>query len=221
MKKIFIQCLCTGLILAAFSNNALAALMVSSPAVTPISSTPTDWNTVLQFPKFNPALGTLISFELDLTSTLNTSLSITNNSASASHGTAKTETLLSVQDVGALLTFPQIDLVSPAYTYSLAPGQNSVSPLLTTTGTSSNIYSSLPILAEFTGVGNITLNASTFTQTLLSNSGGNTFASQISFASANGTVIYTYNPVAVPEPGTALFGVACVGIAAFRRRRIS
>jgi hypothetical protein len=25
----------------------------------------------------------------------------------------------------------------------------------------------------------------------------------------------------VPEPGTALFGIACVGIAAFRRRRNS
>jgi hypothetical protein len=28
-------------------------------------------------------------------------------------------------------------------------------------------------------------------------------------------------PPAVPEPGTALFGIACVGIAAFRRRRNS
>jgi hypothetical protein len=35
------------------------------------------------------------------------------------------------------------------------------------------------------------------------------------------TMSITVNATPVPEPGTALFGIACVGIAAFRRRRSS
>lgn len=193
--------------------------MQSSAAVSAIPSLTTDWSNILAFPKFNPALGTLISFELDLTSTLNTTLTITNNGLISSQGTAKTEMTLSVKDVGNFLTVPQIDLLSPSYSYSLAPGGTATSPVLTSTGTSANIYTLPALLAEFTGTGNISLTASTFTQTLLANSGGNSFAAQMSLASANGGVIYTYNPVAVPEPGTAIFGVACIGIAALRRRR--
>ncbi len=211
--------LCISLIAGTCSTNAFAALMISAASTTPIPSLPVDWSNILSFPKFNSALGTLIKFQLDLTSTLNTTLTITNASASVSNGTAKTELLLSVKDAGGFLAFPQIDLISSAYSYNLGAGQTSTSPLLTKTGTSSDMYTLPAILAEFTGAGNINLTASTFTQTLLSNSGGNTFAAQVSLASANGNIIYTYEPIAVPEPGTALFGIACVGIAAFRRRR--
>ena len=59
----------------------------------------------------------------------------------------------------------------------------------------------------------------------------NQSANTISKISADGLTVTTFAsaitnpryiafaPVAVPEPGTALFGIACVGVSAFRRRR--
>lgn len=221
ISKILRRWLCVSLLVGICSSSAIAALFSASSS-TPIPFLTTDWTNVLLFPKFNPALGTLISFQLDLTSTLNTTLTITNTSpSSASFGTAKTEMMLSVKDVGGFLTFPQIDSISPTFSYNLAAGGSAASGVLTKTGTSTSTYSLPGVLTEFTGPGNISLAASTFTQTLLTNGGGNTFAAQLSLASATGIVTYNYNPTAVPEPGTALFGIACVGIAALRRRRIA
>jgi hypothetical protein len=68
------------------------------------------------------------------------------------------------------------------------------------------------------GNGNISLNASTFTQTLLANTGGNTAASQVTDANLTGNVIYTYT--VVPEPST--FGLLALGLSALpllRRQR--
>jgi hypothetical protein len=79
-------------------------------------------------------------------------------------------------------------------------------------------YTSGAILTEFTGGGNIGLNASTFTQTTLSNTGGNTTSSQVTDAGLTGTVTYTYT--AVPEPST--FGLLALGLSALpllRRQR--
>jgi hypothetical protein len=66
------------------------------------------------------------------------------------------------------------------------------------------------ILTEFTGGGNISLNAGTLTYTLLSNYGGNTVSSQVTDAGLTGTVTYTYT--AVPEPST--FGLLALGLSA-------
>ena len=86
----------------------------------------------------------------------------------------------------------------------------------------SEAYTLSAILAEFNGPGTIMLPASTFTQTLLANTGGNTAASQVTQGDLTGTVTYHYNPV--PEPSTlALFGVGAVSLlaCAWRRRRVA
>jgi hypothetical protein len=124
-----------------------------------------------------------------------------------------------LQDGGDNLNAPEIDANSPAFNYSLGAGQGVTSGLLTKSGNDGgNTYTTAPVLAEFTGPGTIVLPASTFTQTLLANTGGNTTSSQITDASLTGTVTYDY--IAVPEPSTiGLVVVGLLGALTIRRRK--
>lgn len=183
---------------------------VSYNTSTPIALSRTDWANSLLFQKFDPALGTLTQVDLSITGYIETTLTITNNAASPSSGNAKTHVELTVVDPLALLSVMP-DIYSPKFDYSLNPGEQVVSGLLTKSASDSGSWTAAAILAEFTGSGDISMDASTFTESVLANTGGNTAASQETFASATGTVTYYYNPI-VPEPtsivvlGTMLFG---------------
>ncbi len=177
-----------------------SATTVSYVTSTPIPWTLTDWTGTLLFQQFNPSLGTLNSVQIDLNGTLRTVLTVTNSSPEASSGTAKTEVQFTVKDAGNNLITPEIDLSSANFGYTLASGDSATSGTLTKNGMSSDLYTGGVILGEFTGTGTISLSASTFTQTWLTNTGGNTFASQVTDALLTGTVIYDYTPV--PEPAT-------------------
>jgi hypothetical protein len=182
------------------------ATLVSGPftTTTPIASTLTDWSSSLQFPKFNSALGNLTKVQIDLTGSMTTVLTVTNVSSTLpSSGNAKTETQMTVQDSGGNLNVPEIDLLSSAFIFSnLGVGQTVISGNLTKSGSSSDQYTAAAVLAEFTGPGTIVLPAGTFTQTWLTNTGGNTLASQVTSAQLTGTVTYFYEQV--PEPATML-----------------
>src|ERR1017187_2155121 len=195
----------------------LAACATSAPAnteifttSTPIASSLTDWSSTLAFAQFDASLGTLNSVELNLSSTLSTTLTVNNEelNLNASSGTANTEVEVTVQDFGNNLTAP-FNVYSPGFSYSLGAGAGTSSGLLTGNYVSDLTYTLGTILTEFTGGGNISLNASTFTQTLLANTGGNTAASQVTDASLTGTVTYVYT---VPEPST--LGLLALGLGA-------
>ena len=208
----------------------------SSPSV---PSTLTDWTDTVGFAQFNPALGTLQSVTLDFSSALSTTLTVANSGTSTSSGSVKTELQVVVQDSGDNLTTPgadpvpysltgisQLDYLSSKYTYSLGIGDQSTSSALTGSGTSSDTYniSSLngaAILSEFTGTGSINLTGTTFTQTNLTNTGGNTSSSQVTFGNLTGTVTYTYLPtVTAPEPSTWAMMLGGLGILVFWQTRL-
>jgi hypothetical protein len=205
------------LVISLIPGLVMAATSGPFTTTTPIPSSLTDWTGSLAFQKFNSSLGTLYQVQLDLSASLGTVITITNASPEASSGTAKTELQVTVQDSGGNLITPEIDLNSPLYAYNVGPGGSVTSGTLTKAGTSSDQYTAAAVLAEFTGPGTIVLPASTFTQTWLTNTGGNTYASQVTNASLTGTVTYFYNPV--PEPSTVLSLAGMLLPAAFKLRR--
>ena len=212
-----------------------AAMILAAPAsadtitytATPIVYTLTDWELpssvqTISFQQFNSSLGTLQSVQLQFSGDIETTLTVTNNGISSSSGNVKTESVLTVQDVGLNLNAPELDMVSPPFSYTLAIGDSLTSLLLTSkTYKSDDTYTSSGVLTEFTGVGTFGLPATTFTQTLLANNGGNTFSSQVTDAELSGKVTYTYTPgESTPEPASmGLIGLGLAGLAFWQRRR--
>lgn len=206
----------SALALSAFLGTQAANATTLGPITTstPVPSTLTDWSSSLTFPQFDPSLGTLQSVELVLSGSFTTQITVTNSAPSGSSGTVKTEVQLTVEDAGLNLTQPELDLLSPAFPYTLGPGGMVTSGALMKNGSDDETYTLSAILTEFTGVGSIALPASTFTQTLLANTGGNTAANQVTDAQLTGTVTYTYQ--AIPEPASLVsLALGLVSLAGF------
>jgi hypothetical protein len=229
MKKIKINSLQAALaLLAAGGANSLAATTGPIATLSPIPFSQTDLSGELLFPEFDPSLGTLTQVELDLATTFTTSLTIENKSGSSSTGGATTQVQVTVEDLDNSFGGPQMDLLSPSFTYHLDAGQTTQSGSLTTSATFSHSYALASILSEFTGTGDIGLNASTATLAFRANSGGSTLASQATEASLTGDVIYTYTPnpnMVIPEPATLglAFGLPALALGALpllRRKKL-
>jgi hypothetical protein len=190
--------------------------MIVYSTTTPIPPTNTDWIGTLAFPQFNPAAGVLESVEIDLSGSMSTTLTVTNNAASPSSGRAYTHLEMTVQDVGGNLNAP-IDVDGPSFHYALASHDTVTSGLLTTGFGSSDTYVAPAVLAEFTGYGSVDLAAGTFTETALYNTGGNTYARQVTDADLTGDVTCTYTYYQVPDPAS-LVVLGLGGLALLRRR---
>ena len=210
--------LLTVLLCTVAASGAFAATQSGPFNATPISYTKTDWSSTLDFPKFNSALGTLIQVDLYVSAGITTTLTVTNGSTtSSSQGNAMTHELVTVNDPLSLLTLAP-EIYTAPFDYNLNPGESVTSPGLTDSASDSSSYTASAILAEFVGPGTISMPTFTFTETVLANTGGNTDASQTTYAEAAGTVTYWY----VPEP-TSLMALATMmglaGVVRLRRRR--
>jgi hypothetical protein len=210
-------------LLAVCGTNAMAAITGPFTTSTPIPLSPTDLSGTLVLPQFDPGLGVLTSMQLDLSTTFITSLTVQNNSASSSTGTAKTQVQFLVQDMGNHFTVPAMDLLSPGFSYRLAPGQSVESGELTKNSSVSQVFTAGSVLAEFTGTGDVGLSANTATLAFRANTGGNTFSTQVTEASLTCDVIYTYTATAIPEPASLglVFGLPGLALGAlpFLRRK--
>lgn len=206
--------LVVALIAACVLPGVAGAAQITQTATIP--ATTTELNTSKTFAQFDRSLGTLDSVQVSFTGGLSTVLTVKNNAATSSDGTAKTEVQFTVADPGNFFgpDVPQIDLNSAEFPYSLAAGAQTTSGTLTKNGSFSNTYTDAAILSEFTGSGNINLGVSTFTRTWLGNNGGNTTASQATQANWGATVIYNYT---VPEP--ASLSLLTLGGLLLRRRK--
>ncbi len=186
---------------------------------------------VLSFQKFNMPGTTLLSVKLTLTGTMDTTLTFDAAAGGGNRKVTRVTTLLSMwaQDSGNNLlsggvTASQEDpqFFMPVEYYSLgtvAPGTSKTTGLLTSgpTTLAPVQYTSAPILAEFKGPGNLTLNVATFTQHGGIWSGGEGTVNGIDHASITGTVAYEY--ASVPEATTMLLGGMAVMPILMQRRR--
>jgi hypothetical protein len=195
------------------------------------TTTNTDFSGMLTATQFNPAWGILQSVEIDINSSMSTDLQITNHDSSISSGTVDTQLQIFVQDTGNDLNggvfstgsgvvaycAPNVNCIG-GYSYTLGAGGSIDSGAITSGSSQDVTYNLAAILSEFTGTGTYTLNTNTLTGTSLKNTGGNTNATQNTFANITGDVIYTYNSNA-PEPATLfLMGSALVGVGVLRKR---
>jgi hypothetical protein len=195
-------------LLAALIVPGVSLASTISYTATPIAATSTDWQLPLDFPKFDPSLGTLVSVELQLDAACDSLVTVSNTSAtSSSKGWAMSEVTVTAQGVGSL-----VDMVTPQIKFTLAPG-GSISATLHATGSSDDTFTDAATLAAFTGTGTIPLLTTAEAYTIVAYNGGNTSATQLTTASASGTVVYQYE---VPEPMT--LSLLALGVPFLRRR---
>jgi hypothetical protein len=184
----------------------------------------------LSFAKFDTTLGTLNSVTITLNDSFSTVLTVTNTSATTNaSGYIRTEVQIAIGSGLGDWMNNSTDTTLPKFNYTLLPLASTTSGTLTGTDSSTGVYTSgadaaIIALFEAAGGGTYNLPVGTFTDTLQSNTGGNTNSGQVTSASITGTVTYDYTPPpsGAPEPATmALLGSALVGLAVLGRKRFA
>lgn len=208
---------------------AVHAQAFTQVIVTPIPTTPTDFNAIIPIAQFDPALGQLLMVTVRLNATLDASLIAENRSnvpalitGSVTNSIALTPPVGPVLSGSASTTPVGAQLVGP---YDGTPFTNELPngpfgpdtfrwTIVNGSVDQSNNYVLPGDLALFTGLGTLNYNVvgdSTFS---LSSNTGNLAA--LASATAGGEIIVTYEYI--PEPATlGLLGMG--GLALIRRRR--
>jgi hypothetical protein len=216
-----------------FSVNPAQAASITQSISSPMSDT--DWETTLNFNKFDSSLGILNQVDILMNATVIGSGSIRNNGSSTAVGTATLSSQVELFDSNS----NSLGFVQPIFTdrfrtidsTALAAGNTRNYSSVTASKSQNFSYTDALTLAYFTGAGQGSLTA------IASGVSGWTGSSNITanfstHASAAYTVIYTYsapapapapapvpnNTQAVPEPLTILGALTAVGFGvAFKR----
>jgi hypothetical protein len=193
-----------------------------------ISSTQTDWTQSINFPQFDPSLGTLTQIDFSINGTLtgtakaentgNGSITPTLNlaatmSLSDSLGTVLAQTKPLVANTASLTAFDEaFDFGGTSgVTFSGLSQSYSTNTIATAAGD----------LALFKGNGSISLNYGSAGASQVLNGGGNIITQFITSSDGNASITYEYTPVEVPEASTwAVIGfVGFAGGFTYLRRR--
>ena len=211
--------ICVGLCLAGATAHALTSSYTNA---IPLSLT--DLNSDFSFQKFDASGGKqLTGVTVTLNMGLDTLITVHNQGASTSKGKAGTEMSFSVADpLNLVANAPQLDFSFPMASFSnLAAGGTTTLGPFSASASSTSAYTDAAILAEFVGAGNINLNLSSETQTLITFSGGVSTASQVSHA--GGSMIVTYSYQNIGDQGAssaALLALGCGSLLILGRRVI-
>lgn len=200
---------------------------------------------------FDSGLGTLLSVTIGATYGFNSTVTVANSAASSSSGNVRTESAagfgssvapinVAIQNLidslgpltigGTSLNAAAFDSLGTRSNYSLAPGHSTTATSNASTVTiapvtDSNAADLLGFQAAGGGLFDVLFN--TATGTSLSNTGGNTGATEKTTATGTLNLYYTYTPAPpptptptpspVPEPGAiALLGTALLGFGMLR-----
>lgn len=209
------------------SAQSVLSYFASTPAVSAPSGAFTDWTKTLQLPAFDASLGTLTQVKLSYLGEALQTAGGENLSASSAPFSYNITTTLTVEKTsGPTLFSPAAIVLSGSGTNAAFDGgfdfagASGFSFTQQITAVGSLLYTSAPILAEYTGTGMIDFTAIASATSSISGSGE--FASEtISKASAGLGVEYTFTPI--PEPSTYALAIALMslGWVALRKRKIA
>ena len=230
MKKLILIVALAGMICFPGLASATTVEYWASPSV---STTLTDWNyaPALRFQQFNSATyGTLNSVRVQLYSSMDTDIYLTNNSPTEeSSGNITGKIRLYAGSAGGsilsalkyTLSFPDSDGIDFNLGVAPGPGNTLLTGVMYANGSSNINYSTSAVKTEFTGLGYAYINAYTYSSVSLDASGGNLSLLQISHADLTGKVTYDYTPFPIPVPSTVLLlGTGLVGLGLLRRRKL-
>jgi hypothetical protein len=203
--------------LFAGSASALTLGPLNCVGVPPVGMAPTELSANISCPQFN-IVGTLTSVTVNLTGSLEGTITLKNETAQTQNGSAATQVLFNFGPLaGFVISNPFLTVTGSTGLISVPPSATSVFPV---GGSQSASMTTNLSLGSYIGAGMFDIPVTTNTFLLLSFGGGNVTATQLTTAAANATVTYEYeSTTTVPEPATlTLLGVGLLS-ASLRRRR--
>lgn len=188
-----------------------------------------DYNTSLNFPLFDPSLGTLNSITFKLQGSVTSDQGAENLSVNSGGNVTlisrATMTLFRPDNTALVITIPGATNVFTATTFDGSVdfgGTSGASYSQVSTSSDLSVYSGASDLNLFTGLGTIGLPISAAGTSTANGSGTitSTFSTQ---GSTTATVIYDFSPTVVPEASTygSIGAVAIIGFLGYRRSRKS
>jgi hypothetical protein len=172
--------------------------------------------------RFDPSLGTLESVEIEYTSKILATMTVTNTGSGKTTGTVDTEVQLTLADAKGRISQAN-DVATDEHSFSIAKDNFKTFPATGTdnaSNTSDEVYTQSKILNEFSGMGKIdftvTAGAAFANIDVLTGSASATASATADF---KGVVVYTYI-ASVPEPSSLVLGaIGALGVSAVAIRR--